>query len=249
MSNVKLLWSLPTNQRQLDNNNVHVWAVDLNKSTERIFSLHQTLSSDEQDRAGRFHFERDRNRFIAGRGILREILGSYLETTPSQLQFIYNPQGKPALTSFPERPLLHFNLTRSQDLALIAVTRACAVGIDVEWIHPINDAENIAARFFSPREAAELAAIPNGQREAAFYNLWTRKEAFLKATGEGITEKLGQIEVSFLPEQPAQIRSISGDSRAAADWTLTGFTPAPGYVAAVAAQAQGLKLSCWQWPR
>jgi 4'-phosphopantetheinyl transferase len=128
------------------------------------------------------------------------------------------------------------------------VTKACAVGVDVEWIHPMNDAEDIAARFFSPREAAKLMALTNEQLIPAFFNLWTRKEAWLKATGDGLSEMLKEVEVSFLPDEPARVLAISGNREAAERWTLSGLTPASEFTAAIAAEARDLQFSCWQWP-
>jgi 4'-phosphopantetheinyl transferase len=245
---LQLLWSLPPNQWQLNGRDVHVWASRLDRPVEQISSFAQMLSPDELERAEGFHFERDRNRFIAGRATLRTILSYYLQWDPVQLRFAYSSRGKPTLDGWSGGGMLHFNLAHSRGVILVAVTRASAVGIDVEWIHPVTDAENIAARFFSPGEASGLEALPKNQREQAFFNLWTRKEAWLKATGDGLSETLGQIEVSFLPGEPARVLAISGNPEIAASWTLAEFIPATNFVAAIAAQAKDLKFSCWQWP-
>jgi 4'-phosphopantetheinyl transferase len=232
---------------ELTNDSVHVWVASLDLSAAKISSLKETLSRDECARAERFHSERDQNRFIAGRGLLRAMLGSYLDTPPEQLEFSYSPQGKPALANAPGPNELHFNLAHSRDLIVIAVTRACPVGVDVEWVRPVNEAEGIAERFFSPGEVAKLKALPEAQRLTAFFNLWTRKEACLKATGEGL-EKLEQIEVSFLPDDPARVLAISGNASAAQSWMLVELAPAPGFVGALATPARGLELSCRPWP-
>ncbi|HTR42237.1 MAG TPA: 4'-phosphopantetheinyl transferase superfamily protein [Pseudomonadales bacterium] len=248
MPDSKLIWKLPPGQPPLAGRDVHIWEASLNKSGERFLSLEQMLSQDERARARQFKFETDRNRFIAGRGLLRTILGSYAQTDPAQLHFTYSKRGKPALRDISGQSMLHFNVAHSKDLILIAVTRACAVGVDVEWIHPINDAEDIAARFFSPRETAKLMALANEQRIPAFFYLWTRKEAWLKATGDGISEMLNQVEVSFLPEEPASVLAISGNVEAAQRWTMMGLPPAPGFAAAITMEARDLQFSCWQWP-
>ncbi|HTV43472.1 MAG TPA: 4'-phosphopantetheinyl transferase superfamily protein [Candidatus Sulfotelmatobacter sp.] len=213
---------------------IHVWAAGLDPSPERVSAFKETLAPDELERAARFHFEIDRNRFIAGRGILREILGSYLGIRPERLQFDYSPHGKPTLKASSTRPPLHFNLGHSVDLILIAVTRACPLGIDVEWVRPIPDLENIATRYFSTREAAELMALPEERRPRAFYQLWTRKEACLKASGEGLSGLAGL----QIPDH-----SKLTDSR-----TLVEFTPARDFIGAIAAPAGGLTVSCWSWP-
>jgi 4'-phosphopantetheinyl transferase len=244
----QLLWDRPTNQQPLTGRHVHIWASSLDKPAACTSSLGSILSVDERKRSQQFKFEADRTRFIAGRGLLRNILGAYVQTDPAKLSFTYSPRGKPNLGTTPEQGTLHFNVAHSKDLILIALTRACAVGIDVEWIHPMNDAEDIAARFFSPRESAKLMALANDQRNPAFFNLWTRKEAWLKATGDGISEMLNQVEVSCVPDEPARVLAISGNVEAAQRWTMLGLSPAPGFAAAVAAEAKDLQFSCWQWP-
>lgn len=248
MSNLELRWNLPPDQWQLNDADVHVWAAGLNKPIERISALERTLSSDERNRAMQFHAERDRNRFTVGRGVLRAILSSYLDINPAQLHFVYGPRGKPMLTGLPGRSALHFNVTHSNELILFALTRACAVGIDVEWLELIRDTEDISSHFFSPREVAKLAALPKERRALAFSNLWSRKEAFLKATGVGLSAPLDQIEVSFTPGELPRMISIAGNLHAAACWTLEDLAPAADYKGAVAVEAKGLRFACWQWP-
>jgi 4'-phosphopantetheinyl transferase len=225
---------------------VHVWVANLDASAAKLYSLKQTLSADEHARAERFLSERDQNRFITGRGLLRTLLGSYLDRPPEQLEFAYSPRGKPALANASGQHELHFNLAHSHGLILIAVTRACPLGVDVEQVRPINEAEGIAKRFFTPGEIAKLKALPEAQRLAAFFNLWTRKEAYLKATGEGL-EMLNQIEVSCAPGDPARVLAISGNTATAQSWMLAELAPAPGFVGALAAPATGLELSCRPW--
>ena len=247
MPELEIKWPAPAAFPPLAGAEVHVWAAPLELPEARLAVIVAMLSPDEQVRAARFHFERDRGRFIAGRGFLRALLGRYLQTEPAQLQFSYSPRGKPSLAA-PANNGLHFNLAHSDALALLAVTRACPVGVDVERINPLRDAEGITERFFSPRESAALKALPADQKPAAFFNLWTRKEAWLKATGDGISEFLSKSEVSFLPDEPARFLSILGDTQAAAAWTLEDLKPAEGFKAALAAPVQGVHLRCWQWP-
>src|SRR5581483_7473345 len=163
-------WSLNTGE-------VQIWAAPLVQAKERQSELARTLSPDETARAERFHFDRDRNRFIAGRGLLRAILGRYLGLKPAQLAFEYTVRGKPAVHSSCGNHALHFNLAHSDDLALFALTSICRLGIDVERIRPLSDADGIANRFFSARESEGLRILPAAQKPAAFFNLWTRKEA------------------------------------------------------------------------
>jgi 4'-phosphopantetheinyl transferase len=183
----------------------------------------------------RFHFERDRSRFIAGRGLLREVLSSYLKIEPARLQFAYGPSEKPILKIFPRHRTLHFNLAHSNDLILI------------EKIRPIPDPENLARHFSSPSELLKLMTLPREKRLPAFFNLWTRKEAYIKATGNGLSDVIKEVEVSFFPGEPARLAAISGNTQVAADWTLVELNPAAGFKAAFAASTKSLQLSCWQW--
>ncbi len=248
MPHLELLWQPRPQQWPLTGTDVHVWAANLEQPATRISSLQQILSRLEQARAAQFKFEKGRNQFITGRSLLRTILGSYLQLNPAQLRFQYNARGKPSLESSSAQGPLHFNVAHSKDLILIAVTRACPVGVDVEHLHPVNDFKDIAARFFTSGETTKLISAPADQQMVAFFNLWTRKEAYLKATGDGISGGLKEVEISCLPEEPAQILAISKNEEAAKRWTLSELNPAHGYAAAVAAEAKDLRLSCWQWP-
>lgn len=141
---------------------------------------------------------------------------------------------------------LHFNLAHSDQLALLAVTRVAALGVDVERIRPFANALGIAERFFSAGETTAFEALPPGAREEAFFHLWTRKEAWLKATGEGIAASLSKIEVTFLPTEPPGVRAIAGDPVAGKAWSICPLKPADGFVGALAIQALDVQLSCWR---
>lgn len=248
MSLPTLLWDSPPRERKLGARDVHVWAAGLDQSPGRLSSLKQTLSPDEQCRAGRFHFERDRHRFIAGRGILREILGSYTDIHPAQLRFDYCPRGKPILADSSELRRLHFNLGHSEDLMVLAVTRACIVGVDIERIREIPEMERIVVQYFSAGEAAQFMASPKDRKLRAFYRLWTRKEAILKASDEGISGLAKDLDFPFPPPQSAQVRAMPENSAINANWTWVELTAAPGYVAALAAPVADVTCSCWRWP-
>jgi 4'-phosphopantetheinyl transferase len=226
---------------------VHVWCAFLDQPAARAQQLAQTLSADERMRAERFYFERDRKRFIVGRGLLRTILGCYLGIAPNRLQFCYGPRGKPDLAEICGGRKLCFNLSHSQGLALYGITRDRKIGIDLEHIRPISKTEQIAERFFSVRENAVFRALPPSKKQVAFLNCWTRKEAYLKAIGEGLVRSLEQIEVSLAPGEPARLLSIEGDLQSAERWILQELTPALGYVAALVVEGYGWRLKCWQW--
>jgi len=139
---------------------------------------------------------------------------------------------------------LHFNLSHSHSLALYAFSHATAVGVDIERIGPMADLESIARNFFTPRETAALAALPDASRLEAFFNCWTRKEAILKATGQGIREGVDGVEVNVATDEPARVLSLKGDAAAARGWSLHSLQPATGYAAALAYQGPELKLVC-----
>jgi 4'-phosphopantetheinyl transferase len=232
----------------LGSSDVHVWTLALDLPAASLAEFASTLSSDERERAARFRFEYHRNRFTAGRGQMRAILGRCLQTSPDRVAFTYGPHGKPALTDASGADTLQFNLAHSADLALLAVTRTGPIGVDVEHVRVLADADHLVARFFSARESALFRSLPDDQKTAAFFNLWTRKEAWLKATGRGITQSLNAVEVAFLPGEPARFLSLPGGPEAAAGWRLDALAPAPGFAAALATRARAAAATCWHWP-
>lgn len=247
MAEIKFAWLPPPAGWQLAADEVHVWAIALDKLPAQVAAFGATLSNGEQARAKRFHFERDQNRFTVGRGFMRSLLGRYLLLAPTQVELTYSDRGKPSLSSGAGPSPLHFNLAHSGGLALLAVTRLGRIGVDVEHMRSLKDADGIAERFFSTRESAGLQELSATQKSAAFFNLWTRKEAWLKATGQGISEALNRVEVSFLPGEPARLLSVFDDPEAAKCWYVAHLAPAPGFVGALAVEAREVALHCWQW--
>ncbi|MGH7773245.1 MAG: 4'-phosphopantetheinyl transferase family protein [Candidatus Binatia bacterium] len=233
----------------LGSDEVHIWRATLDLNASDVQDLWQTLSADERARAEQFHFQKDRERFIVGRGLLRIILGRYLDTKPENLRFCYNPQGKPALAREPGRDGICFNLSHSDGLALYAITRRREVGVDLERIQPDLAVDEIAEHFFSPREIAMLRALPTHMQKEAFFNCWTRKEAYIKARGEGLTLRLDQFAVSLAPGEPAALLDTKDDPQEASRWSLRELVPGPGYVAALAAEGYNWQLRCWDLER
>lgn len=231
----------------LEKNEVHVWRASLKLPGPEVQALHHSLTKEELERADRFHFQRHRAHFIVARGLLRTILSRYLKIEPRRLRFRYGPKGKPELAGDTSRRGLRFNISHSHGLALYAVTDDRQIGVDVERIRPDVTGEKIAERFFCPREAATLRELPAEVRQQAFYTCWTRKEAYLKAIGKGITLRLDQFEVSVTPGEPAVLLSINGDPKEASYWSLKELAPEPGYVGALAVKGHGLDLRCWRW--
>jgi 4'-phosphopantetheinyl transferase len=215
---------------------IHVWATTLNAPLHILEEFSATLSPEEKERANKFKFEKHRNQFIAGRGALRAILGQYLSAGPAGLRFDYSTNGKPTLAKEFAGTGIHFNLAHSEEMALVAITRLGAVGVDVEGVRPVKNVDELVARFFSPRENSLFQKMPDDEKPVAFFNLWTRKEAMLKATGEGITRSLSLVEVSFLPGEPARVMAIAGDEAAGERWMLRELAPASGFTGAVAVE-------------
>jgi 4'-phosphopantetheinyl transferase len=244
MSELAINWPGSTGEPHLEPRAVHIWAAPLDLAAESIRDLESLLSPDELERAGKFRFPHLRNRYVVARGSLRVLLGRYLERDPAALEFNYSSRGKPDLNGQGMEPL-HFNLAHSHDLALIAVTRAVPVGVDVERIRPMRDADRIVERFFSAREAEAFRNVPAAEQDAAFFSLWTRKEAWLKATGDGISESLSKFEVTFLPADEPRVLAIAGDTAAGAAWSLCALNPASGFVGALALQHCGVQPQCW----
>jgi 4'-phosphopantetheinyl transferase len=210
---------------------VHVWPVSTVASNDITWWLERVLAPDEKDRAARFRFDHLRHSFILARGALRILLGRYLNASPASIQFKYGSKGKPTLTV---PPLVDFNASHSGGLAVFAFTAHCEIGVDVEQIRPLSDMQNIADRFFCSEEAAELMSLTANQREHAFFLCWTRKEAYIKAIGDGLSAPLNDFRVTVQPGQPARFIHIAHNANDAKNWTLSDLELAPNYAAALA---------------
>jgi 4'-phosphopantetheinyl transferase len=207
---------------------IHVWQAPLDREESDLARLRATLSADERARADRFRFAKDKNHYTVARGLLRELLGRYLEQAPASLEFSYGPHGKPFLAGKNASSGLSFNLSHSFGLAVYAFAQKRDLGIDVEHVQPESAGEDIARRFFSPREVGDLRSLPPEARSEAFFLCWTRKEACIKALGTGLYTPLDGFSVSLRPGQPAEF--LEGvDAR----WHIAAFEPAEGYAAAV----------------
>jgi len=226
---------------------VHVWLAFLDCMTPRLSSFLQILAAAEIEKAGRFRFQKDRNAYIVARGLLRSILGRYTGIAPGQLRFSYNHYGKPALATECGGEQLAFNSSHAHGTALYAVTSGRKVGVDLECMRGDLDHQRLAERFFSPREVSMLGLLPSDLRQEAFFACWTRKEAYIKAKGEGLSLDLQSFDVVFAPSQPAAVLRIETDPREARRWWLTELHAPPGYVAALAVEGKACKVKYWQW--
>ena len=223
----------------LTDSDIHVWCASLNVSPEDLSDYVSLLSPDEKTRAERFYFEKDRDYFSVGRGLLRILIGHYLKIIPSQIEFFYEDHGKPTLKSVLQDKTFEFNLSHSKGMALYIFNWHRKVGIDVEHIHPMPDMDDFAERFFSPRESALINSLSGQQKEAVFFKLWTCKEAFLKANGNGLTLPINQVEISLENEGHIKLEPIGEEKEQTADWRLELFNPVPGYQAALAIEGNG----------
>lgn len=218
---------------------VDLWLWPLTSASGAEEEHWQLLSEDERARADRFVFAKHRRRFIHGRGRLRQILASYLDVAPQMLAFEASAYGKPSLAGAPG---LHFNLSHSEDLGALGVSTDVELGVDIEWIRPLK--EDIANRYFAPRECDALQALPAALQPRAFFECWTRKEAYIKASGEGLSLPLDSFEVAFGPDIGARFLRIDAPvNQAPADWRLHSFEPAPGCIGAIAAKTMGRAFS------
>lgn len=240
-------WIRPVGIPTLADSEVHVWKASLELEPAQVHEFAGVLSDDERERAGRFLFARDRRRFIVCRGVLRTLLGGYLGVTPRSLRFQYSRNGKPALASVSGEHALHFNLSHAEETAFYGVTLQGEIGIDLERVRAGSSTDDVAERFFSQREIASLRTLSPADRPRAFFRCWTRKEAYIKARGEGLSLPLGEFDVSLLPNEPAGLLSTHADPREASRWSLSDLPADPGYVAAIAVEGRGWQLRCWRW--
>jgi 4'-phosphopantetheinyl transferase len=217
---------------------VQLWSIDIDPANHEPAELLSLLSGDEKDRAKKFRFEKHRHRWIASRAMLRVILSEITRQTPESIIFKYGENDKPHIDCDEGQTCWHFNLTHSADIALVAVTSIGPVGIDVEKVQPLSDVDAVVKRFFSLVEQDVFGELNDDDRLNAFYSCWTRKEAYLKALGCGISSPTDKFDVAFLPNSEPQILAIDGDKSAARDWILFDLAVAPEYVGALAIRSK-----------
>jgi 4'-phosphopantetheinyl transferase len=254
MNDENRTWQVPPEEVTLSENEVHVWRASLTgensdkSENSRAYSLQHLLSIEERERAGKFYFERDRRNWVVAHGILRILLAQYLDTDPRTLRFETNAYGKPLLAAPHSGANLHFNLSHSGKLALYAFAFGRQVGVDVEYTRSGIDYEELARRYFSRHEYATVQSLPAAQREEAFFLGWSRKEAYIKARGKGVSIPLEQFDVSLTPGEPAKLLGSRENPPAPAQWSLYALAPGTGYVGALAVEGFGWHLSRWQYP-
>jgi 4'-phosphopantetheinyl transferase len=222
-------------QLNLGVNDVHIWYLDLNLYLDKLEEFKAILSQEELTKAFKFKFEKHQNRFIITRANLRLILSKYINIAPENIEFIYSEKGKPSLAQNYDDLGIEFNLSHSGELALYAVTKDKRIGIDVEKIRTNCDVESIAKRFFCESEYQFISRLPEGEKQRVFYQVWTRKEAYLKATGEGLGGGLDTIELD-LESKDTKIISIKGEEKTSNNWYLYELKMPENYLASLAVE-------------
>ncbi|HET6899000.1 MAG TPA: 4'-phosphopantetheinyl transferase superfamily protein [Vicinamibacteria bacterium] len=245
-----LPWTSPPAPAVLGPGEVHVWlAGQPAEHTRHLRRDHLTtvLSADEQVRANRFYFAKDRERYVDARALLRVLVAGYLGTPPGEVQFAYGGHGKPALPK-PEGGTrdLRFNVSHSGGVALLAFAWGRELGIDIEGERPMANWQAIAATCFSSRERAHLERLSPAERDQAFFRYWTRKEAFIKATGEGLSGALDRFDMSLAPGAPARVLD-SGRMEEMTGWWLEDLHPLTGFAAAVVTEGPPTRITCWRY--
>jgi 4'-phosphopantetheinyl transferase len=219
-------------QLQLHGREVQLLAVRLEAAKATLALMYSWLAPEETARAARFRFDRHRQAYVLGRGVLRALIANYLRVVPETVNFSYGSKGKPALNK--AACPLSFNVSNSGEIAVYAFTSNCEIGVDVEHRRRVVEIEPIARRFFAASEVDALLTLPQESRDDAFFNCWTRKEAYIKAVGDGLSVPLDSFEVTLRPGDPARMIALNGSEAEAARWTMHAFTPDPEYTGAIA---------------
>lgn len=234
-------WQPPPDDLVVDDGDIHVWFIDALDPLDNLAALRDLLSPSELDRAAKFHFEPDRRLFVVSHAAVRAILARYLNTPAASIEFTSGINGKPSLVPAWAASGIEFSLSHSHGVALVAVARNCAVGVDIEFVKTDFAFEGIAERFFTPGEVSALRALPSVLWRQAFYKCWTSKEAFLKAKGTGLAGQLDEVEINQDSGQNVRIQA------AVAGWSLAELNPAGGYEAALVTAGAPAQVRLYRW--
>ena len=238
-------WHTPPTALHLAENEVHVWRTSLAAPLRTVERLQPLLVSEEITRAQRFYFEKDRLHWIVARATLRTLLGRYLDVEPQCICFASNDYGKPAITSPTAGRRLHFNLSHSGDLALYAFAYEREVGIDIEQVRANVDCIELATHYFSACECQALQTLPVDRQREAFFLCWSRKEAYIKARGKGLSLSLDQFDVSLDPDESARFLGSREEPEITQRWSLEALFPGTGYAGALVVEGSGWQLHCF----
>ena len=239
-------WPAQPPNYSLQGNAVDVYCVPFSQSPHPYAQLITVLADDECERAERFVFRQDHVNYVLGRGLLRVLLGRYLQLNPQDIHLVTSEYGKPSLLATQNTLGLHFNLSHAGDYIVFAFTLDQAIGVDIETIRPDFASDEIAERFFSASEYHALSALDKADKPRAFFHTWTCKEAFIKAIGEGLSFPLDQFDVAVDPEADPQILAIRGDAASAQTWALYTWVPVCNCLSAIAIQRFCNDIRVWQ---
>jgi 4'-phosphopantetheinyl transferase len=237
-------WSTPAPLSPPGPGEVRVWLTELDPGAAVVDRMFAALSPDERERAARFHFRRDAMRWIVARATLRDVLGRCLRIDPAAVAFAYGEKGKPALAGSTD---LQFSVAHSAEVAAYAVGVGAPVGVDVERLRPLDQLEAIAERTFSRRECEVLRGLPVELRPVGFFNCWTRKEAYVKTLGEGLSYPLQRFSVSLEPDRPARLESVDDAPDHVNGWTMEALSPRLGFTGAVVVATRPARVTCEWW--
>jgi 4'-phosphopantetheinyl transferase len=240
-------WPARRQPGDLGDAEAHLWVVALDLVPEKLPGFREILSEDERKRAGRFLSAVDTQRYMAARASLRTLLGAYVGMEPGQLRFRCDKFGKPGLDGEANTASIRFNVSHSAELGLFGFVGEHRIGVDLERVRADIEVENLARNHFSANEFHMLRAVPSDQQLEAFFCCWTRKEAYLKGLGEGMSHGLDRFEVSVGPGEPVAILHADDDPDVSRRWTLEHLTPAPGYLGAAAVEMGAVTFQCFQW--
>jgi 4'-phosphopantetheinyl transferase len=240
-------WISPPKSLSLEIDQVHVWRIGLDVEEQNPTKFSNILSEDEANRAEKFHFEVDRIRYAVMRATVRIILGNYLRVAPVNLEIAHSLYGKPYLTNTNIEKDLQFNISHAGNLGLIAVAIDRHIGVDLELVRDESSIESVAKRFFTPEEAEHLLSLPAPLQPEAFFTCWTRKEAFVKARGEGLSIPLDQFEVSFYPIDTPKLLNVKNDPGESGRWSMFHLDPGMGYVGALVVEGNDPDVMGWDW--
>lgn len=241
-------WAKPAGEIPLPNTGeIHIYRLQIKCGTDRLLSDRSLLNAAELERAGRFHYEKDRQTYVRTRATLRRLLGRYLNVAPASLSFKYSEYGKPLLPSGSRAGNISFNVSHSGGYALLAFTREADIGVDLELMDPTIDTTELTKRFFSQTERDQLLRLPAAEQIPAFYRTWTRKEAFLKAHGVGLSLPLDAFAVTIELELPTRLERIDWATGTSCDWSLASFMVAAKLPGAVVVNGRINSLRLFDW--
>lgn len=239
---MNVIWKHPPQDLNINSQEVHIWKSNLEQSSINLENSFNILNEAEKNKAKRFHFEKHQKRYIIARSSLKRILSLYLAINPQEIEFHYNDYGKPHLLEKINRINLQFNISHSENIAIYGINCRNLIGVDVEYIRPISDAENLAKRFFSQKEYEYIGKLPSEEKNREFFKFWTAKEAYLKAIGKGISGGLEKVEIST--EDPVKFITLPDCHNI--NYNLSYLTPHQNYLGAIAIQDNHKIAHYWQ---